>query len=73
MAKHTYEVDVAMVVEVSRTRVTIDTEAPGTHEEKLKAAASEKIDVRAGGLSIADDRFVSHQFVDGVLNWNQID
>ena len=73
MATQRYEVAVAMVVEVSAVRVDIDMDAPGTLEEKIKAAAGKKIDVRAGGLSVMCDSYVSNQYVDGVLGWDNID
>jgi hypothetical protein len=71
MALRTYEVDVRMVVEVSRVRVTVDTEAsPHTHEFALAEAAAHEIDVRAADF--ANDHYVSDQRVKEVLNWNQI-
>lgn len=71
MVERTYEVAVTMVVEVSSVRVTIDTDAPGTTEEKLKVAAGEKIDVCAGDYGT--DTYVSVQYVRGVLHYNMVD
>ncbi len=71
MVERTYEVAVAMVVEVSSVRVVIDTDAPGTTEEKLKYGAGKLIDVKAG--EYGTERYVSHQYVDGVISYDIVD